>query len=65
MNTLSKFIVSLSALIASVSLAWIAFTVDQLCKPSPFHQNGIHVSVDHSGTVELTSGMGGFSISHD
>jgi hypothetical protein len=59
MNSLSKFIASIAALIASLALAWIALTVTGAIPNRP-----VQVSVYHDGEVKLVSpGFGGLSLS--
>ena len=57
MDSLSKLLVSISALIASLALGWIALTITDTIPDR-------HVAIYHDGSVELTSATGGFEIRH-
>jgi hypothetical protein len=57
MNSLPKFIASISALIASLSFAWLALTITGMIP----HR---HVTVYHDGGVELSSSVGGLETTH-
>ncbi|PYL39176.1 MAG: hypothetical protein DMF36_06010 [Verrucomicrobia bacterium] len=57
MNSLTKLIASVSALIASLSFAWLVLTATGMI---PYR----HVTVHHDGGVELTTGFGGLDITH-
>jgi hypothetical protein len=64
MNSLAKFVASISALIASLSFAWIALTITEMIPHrhlTVYHNGGIDLS---SSGFELTSGLGGFDITH-
>jgi hypothetical protein len=69
MNSFTKLIASTSALIASLSFAWIALT---LTGTIPYQNVIVYhgiiprqgVTVYHDGSLELSSGSGGFSIDH-
>lgn len=64
MNSLTKFIASISALIASLSFAWIALTITgivpkHVARVTLYHNAEIGLShsgdldITHSGSVEL------------
>jgi hypothetical protein len=57
MNSFVKIAPSIAALIAALSFAWIALTITETIP----HR---HVVVYHDGGVELTTGIGGFDITH-
>jgi hypothetical protein len=66
MNSLTKLIASTSALIASLSFAWIALTITGMIPNHP-----AKVIVDHNGdiglggSVELESASGGFHVENE
>ena len=57
MNSLIRLIVSISALIASLSSALIALAITDMIPH-------VHVTVYHDGSVGLSSGFGGFEMTH-
>jgi hypothetical protein len=61
MNSLAKLLASISALIASLSFAWIALTITGMIP-----NYAARVTVYHKGDigVELHSGFGDFEITH-
>ena len=59
MNSLTKLIASISALIASLSFAWIALTITRVI---PEHLAARHPLA--TLRVELSSEAGGFEIAH-
>jgi hypothetical protein len=63
MNSFTKLVASISALIASLSLAWIALTITGTI---PHHTVILHHTgdVELGGEVELSGGNGSFDISH-
>ena len=63
MNSFTKLVASISALIASLSFAWIALTITGTIPHRQFtvHHDG---SVDFSVGVE-NSGIGGFHIENE
>jgi hypothetical protein len=57
MNSLTKFIASISALIASLSFAWIALTITgiipkHIARVTVYHNGDVGLS--HSGDVDIT-----------
>jgi hypothetical protein len=66
MNSLTKFIASISALIASVSFAWLALTTTGMipnysAKVTVYHKGDIGLG----GSVELESASGGFHVENE
>jgi hypothetical protein len=59
MNSLTRLIVSISALIASLSFAWVALVIT-----GTIPNHAARVTVYNRGDVELSSGLGGFDITH-
>jgi hypothetical protein len=66
MNSLAKFIASISALIASLSFAWIALTItgiiqNHVTRVTMYHKG----EIDLGGGFELNTGSGSFDITHE
>jgi len=59
MNSLAKLIGSISALLASLSFAWIALTIT-----GTIPNRAVQITTYHNGQVQLTTGLGGFEITH-
>ena len=68
MNSLTKLIASISALIASLSFAWVALTVTGMIPHhtvTVYHKGDVGVGVGMSGDLELSSETSGFKLWHD
>jgi hypothetical protein len=70
MNSLPKLIASISALIASLSFAWIALTITGTIPHQSvriYHGGKVQLTTDpfyDRFDVEISSGAGGFEITH-
>jgi hypothetical protein len=70
MNSITKLIFSISALIAALSFAWVALTItgvipDHIARVTMYHKGNVDLGGGFRlSPVELKTGLAGFEIMH-